>query len=397
VVTVPVEETTTIKATPKPTDSADPAPTEGSPQPTESSPAPTEGSPQPTQPAPEPTTVYETITKEVPAVSYPTVTPGEEVITTVITKEYVTLCPTGLSTATTRVTAEVPASYTDPVEVIMTTTEEVCTNCGAESQPTTVVLTVPVYETQTLTSAAPFVPRPTTVHQTIIRTITNGAGQEAPETVTEEIVTVTTYQPVTEVTTIVQTVTNSAGEEAQETVVSIPGYAPITEASQPVYGVVTETVYQTAPNAVPTEAVVTETITTQYETVGSTGIEVVTITITAEKPASETNPVEIGYETVTTTCTVCGEAPQEITMTIPYVTSTVTFVPTFSTVFPSNSGFGPAPSNSTGEYATPSSYVPAELAKQEFATQEYVGAASRRGASMGLAAVVACAMALLVL
>jgi len=394
VVTVPIEETTTIQATPQPTEPSSPAPTEGSPTPTEGSPAPTEGSPQPSEPAAEPTTVYETVTKEVPAVSYPAVTPGEEVITTVITKEYVTLCPTGLSTATTRVTAEVPAYYTVPVEVIMTTTEAACSNCGADSQPTTVVLTVPAYETQTLTSAAPFVPRPTTVYQTIVRTITNGAGEETPETATEEVVTVTDYQPITEVTTITQTTTNSIGEEAQETVVSIPGYAPVTEASQPVYGVVTETVYQTASDVVPTEAAVTETITTEYSTVGSTGIEVVTVTITAEKPASETNPVQIGYETLTTTCTVCGEEPQEVTMAIPYVTSTMTFVPTFSTIVASTAGFVAVPSNTTDEYVGATSYAVQEFAAQE---TEYVSSASKGSVGMGLAALVAGAMAVMVL
>lgn len=337
-VTIPANyETSTIKAVPStPAAPAPPAETTApsSPAPpaentTPAAPAPPAETPTPGAPAPPAQPEYTTVTTTAPAISVPAVTPGEAVVTTVVTKEYVTICPTGLSTATTQVTAEVPKTHTAPIEVIMTTTETLCTNCGPGGYPTTVILTVPVYQTTVVTAPA--------VTTTVVHTIT-------------------------------QTRTNSVGQEATETLISASGYVPITQASQPAY-VATEIVYATAPIASPTEVISTHIITTVYQTIGSTGIETMTVTISAEAPAQETAP--IGYQTTETICTVCGPQPTTVTMTIPVVTSTLTFVPTsFSTVSaaPSLAPSAGYPGNTTENgsiYNTPQPMI-----------QEFTGAAS---------------------
>jgi chitinase len=229
----------------------------------------------------------------------------------------------------------------------MTTTKTLCSNCGKGGAPTTVVLTVPVYETTVL-------PPSTVVH------------------------------------TITQTRTNSAGKDATETLVSISGYIPVTEASQPPYVVVTETVFPTA--LPPTKEVQTKYITTEYETIGSSGIETATVTITAAVPANGTAVPEIGYDTSTTICTVCGNGTKTITMTIPRVTSTLTFLPTSFATASASAGI---PQNSTQNGGDLTYNIPARREAQTEAPTEgvvySVGGAGKVGAGYGvvLGAVVA--------
>ncbi|KAI5793991.1 hypothetical protein FPQ18DRAFT_162513 [Pyronema domesticum] len=81
------------------------------------------------------------------AIDAPKPKSGEAVYTTVIKTEYETLCPKGISTATTHITTAVPVTFTpSTITVIMTTTVATCkTGCGAS--PTEVTLSVPVMTT----------------------------------------------------------------------------------------------------------------------------------------------------------------------------------------------------------------------------------------------------------
>ena len=88
-------------------------------------------------------------------------------------------------------------------------------------------------------------------------------------------------------------------------------------------------------------------------------METVTVTITAERAATETGAYELGWTTTTAVCTVCGAEPKTVTITVPCVTSTVTFVATAESVpLPSASGFVPVPVNSTEVGGVPSYSAP---------------------------------------
>jgi len=87
-----------------------------------------------------------------PAIIAPKPKPGEPLYTTTIRNEYETLCPTGISTATTHITTKLPVTFTpSSISVVMTSTVADCTMCGPGS--TKVTLSVP-HET--------FVPLPST-------------------------------------------------------------------------------------------------------------------------------------------------------------------------------------------------------------------------------------------
>ena len=265
------------------------------------------------------------VTTRVPAVSVPATTAGEAIHTTVVTKEYVTICPTGFSTATTEITARVPKTYTDPVDVIMTTRRTVCANCGKGGKRTTVVLTVPVYKT----------------------------------TVIEQPVTPPAH-------TLTRT-----GPATTQTVVSVSGYVPVpidsvpqpSDNAAPVVAT-TETYFATGSPATATE---TRFLTTEYETVGPSGIETATLTVTFENPSGTPS---IDCVTRTTVCTACGgdgsNKSKTLTLTIPRVTSTLTFVPT--TLRPSASaGFPPVNATQNGE----TYYPPARLEAQQQQQPQY--------------------------
>jgi len=77
-----------------------------------------------------------------PAIIAPKPHRGEPVYTTTIPKVYETLCPTGISTATTHITTELPATFKpSSIRVVMTSKVTDCTMCGPHS--TKVTLSVP--------------------------------------------------------------------------------------------------------------------------------------------------------------------------------------------------------------------------------------------------------------
>ena len=95
--------------------------------------------------------------RALPVYNAPAPKANEQVSNTVVKATYKTVCPTGISTATTTATVAVPTTHTDPVEIIMTTTVAACTGC-ADGESVTIVVPevteVPIVP-ETLTAVQP--------------------------------------------------------------------------------------------------------------------------------------------------------------------------------------------------------------------------------------------------
>ncbi|KAI9668318.1 MAG: hypothetical protein M1829_005522 [Trizodia sp. TS-e1964] len=97
--------------------------------------------------------------------------PTAQFITTVITTEYVSICPTGFTTLKTTYQATIPATQTlatlTQIPQGWTTTVAVCNNCGAA--PTTVTLTVPYQASSAPTAQVTSIAYSSTVLYTTVR------------------------------------------------------------------------------------------------------------------------------------------------------------------------------------------------------------------------------------